>query len=321
MVRSNVPRCARRYTTILMSLVLAVLFAGCATTISQPPFQQFSDSVQKVRTGADSTLGAIYDKARARYIDETTKGGDALQGALLTVPADDPFGWTSSLPALFLTIARFRDGVYRLNTSLVDYAAALAQLASPGLLKPETFDKLASDLNGNLRKALPALGVSDPSSKDIAIFSTAATAAFRAYLQNKQRSALAEALTTNQGAIQNASELGRQAGELMLRAVRNEYDLKSSGLANAIADAKTSTSDKRAKATELVNLNDQFIKELAALRLLYQSYITLPAAHQELARATADPKIGSSTIRQLFDEGQELQRLYESLVKQDNIKK
>jgi len=309
---------ARRHTLMMFSLLVALVVTGCAT-VSQPPFQQFADSVQKVRSGADSALGGLYDQARDRYVDETAQGGAALQGALLTSVEGDPFAWTSSSAPLFLQIARFRDGVYRFNSTLVDYAGALAQLASPDLLKPETFDQLATDLNGNLRKALPALGV-NPGNQPIAIFSTVATAAFRAYLQNKQRSSLVEALTKNQEAIQNTAGLGQSAVKITVLAVRSEYDLRSNTLAQDLARAGAPAAERSTKARALVDLNDRFIKELAILRALYQSYVDLPAAHQDLAAATGDPKLGIAAIQRLYEQGREMERLYEQLSKDDKKK-
>lgn len=311
-------RPAQRHTLTMFSLLVALVVTGCAT-VSQPPFQQFADSVQKVRSGADSALGGLYDQARDRYVDETAQGGAALQGALLTSVEGDPFAWTSSSAPLFLQIARFRDGVYRFNSTLVDYAGALAQLASPDLLKPETFDQLATDLNGNLRKALPALGV-NPGNQPIAIFSTVATAAFRAYLQNKQRSSLVEALTKNQEAIQNTAGLGQSAVKITVLAVRSEYDLRSNTLAQDLARAGAPAAERSTKARALVDLNDRFIKELAILRALYQSYVDLPAAHQDLAAATGDPKLGIAAIQRLYEQGREMERLYEQLSKDDKKK-
>jgi hypothetical protein len=312
-------RPAQRHTLAMFSLLVALVVTGCAT-VSQPPFQQFADSVQKVRSGADSALGGLYDQARDRYVDETAQGGAALQGALLTSVEGDPFAWTSSSsPPLFLQIARFRDGVYRFNSTLVDYAGALAQLASPDLLKPETFDQLATDLNGNLRKALPALGV-NPGNQPIAIFSTVATAAFRTYLQNKQRSSLVEALTKNQEAIQNTAGMGQSAVKITVIAMRSEYDLRSNALAQDLVRAGAPAAERSSKARALVDLNDRFIKELAVLRALNQSYVDLPAAHQELAAATGDPKLGIAAIRRLYEQGREMERLYEQLSKDDKKK-
>ncbi len=319
----NEPQIARtrRHTFALLSIIIAFAITGCAATISQPPFQEFAESVQKVRSGADNSLSALYDQTRVRYIDNTAQGGAALDSVLLTAPPNDPFGWTSSSssPPLFLTEARFRDGVYRLNSSLVNYATVLQQLASPDLLTPETFNALATDLNDNLNKALPALGVQAPA-QGVAIFSTAATAAFRAYLQNKQRSALAEAITKNQGAIQDTAGLGRNAIQVTVRAVRNEYNERSATIAGEVTRPNSPVADRRSKAKDLIELNDSFLKELAILRALDQSYVDLPAAHADLAAAAGDSKVGIPAIRRLYEQGRELERLYEQLAKQNKSK-
>jgi len=308
-----------RHMVGLLFVMLTAVGSGCAT-VSHPPFQQFAEAVQQLRTGMDASLSVVYDATRERALEDVA-GGAALTAALLTAPPNDPFGWESSSPPLFLTVARFRDGVHRLNSSLVDYAGVMSQLASPDLLKPETFTQLATDLNGNLRTALPALGVTAPPNREIAIFSTVATAAFRAYLQNKQRSGLIEAIAKNQDAIESAAGLGRDAMALTVRAVRSEYDLKSTALANAIASAGGASEARRAKARELLELNDRFVKDLSVLRTMHQSYASIPAAHRELAAAAADPKLGVATIRRLYEEGRDLQRLYEELAKQDAKKK
>src|SRR5262245_25324838 len=90
-------RLTRTHQLAWLTLVLGLVVTGCAT-VSQPPFQQFADSVQKVRAGADSALGGLYDQARDRYVDETAQGGTALPAALLTAVPGDPFGWASPSP-------------------------------------------------------------------------------------------------------------------------------------------------------------------------------------------------------------------------------
>src|SRR5262249_24614994 len=182
-----------------------------------------------------------------------------------------------------------------------------------------TFDQLATDLNGNVRKVLRALGV-NPGNQQIAIFSTVAVTAFRAYLQNKQRSSLVEALRKNQDAVQNTAGLGRDAVSISVVAVRNEYDQRSSALAEQIARVGAPAAERSTKARALLDLNERFIKELAILRALYQSYVDLPAAHQDLAAATGDPKLGIAAIRKLYEQGQEMERLYRQLSKDDSKK-
>ena len=243
-----------------------------------------------------------------------------VQALLLTQPPGDPFGWASADPPLFLKAARFREGVYRLNSVLVGYAGLLGQLASPELVSSEKFEQLAKDLNGNMRNAVQALGVSSPSNKEIAIFSTLATTAFRVYLQNKQRTSLLEALNSNQPAIQNTAELGASAVRLTAAALRHEYDLSSAKLANLVAKPTVSNSQKQTAITDLVEIDEKFIKEMSMLRILHQSYVAVPAAHLELATGVADPKLGLPMVIELLENGRELFRLYQELSKDDKKK-
>ena len=219
----------------MLAIVLAILgVAGCAS-ISPAPFTALTTSIQELRDGADASLSLAHERTRDRYIAEAAAGNVAkVEGLLLTQPAGDPFGWASPDPPLFLKVARFKDGVHRLNSVLVGYAGLLGQLASPDLVSSEKFEQLAKDLNDNLRTSVQALGVSAASNKEIAIFSMLGTAAFQAYLKNKQRSSLLEALNSNQPAIQEAAELGASAVRITAAALRNEYNHSSAKLASSL---------------------------------------------------------------------------------------
>jgi hypothetical protein len=302
----------------ILVIVLAILgVAGCAS-ISPAPFTALTTSIQELRDGADTSLSLVHERTRDRYIAEVAAGNVAkVEGLLLTQPAGDPFGWASPDPPLFLKVARFRDGVHRLNSVLVGYAGLLGQLASPDLVSPEKFEQLARDLNDNLRTSVQALGVSAASNKEIAIFSTLGTAAFQAYLKNKQRSSLLEALNSNQPAIQEAAKLGASAVRITAMALRNEYNHSSAKLAALIANPKLSDSGKQATLRELIELDEKFIKEISVLRTLHQSYMALPAAHQELAAGLVDPKRGIPMILELLENARDLNRLHDELSKGD----
>jgi hypothetical protein len=306
---------------LFLPVVLAILgVAGCAS-ISPAPFTALTTSIQQVRYGADASLSLVHEHARNRYIAEVAAGDVAkIEGLLLTQPAGDPFGWGSSDPPLFLKVARFRDGVHRLNSGLVAYAGLLGQLASPDLVSPEQFEQLARDLNDNLRTSVQALGVSGPSNKEIAIFSTLGTAAFQAYLKNKQRSSLLKALNSNQPAIQEVAELGASAVRITATALRNEYNHGSAKLAALIANPKLSDPGKQATLRELIELNEKFIKDISVLRTLHQSYMGLPAAHQELAAGLVDPKRGIPMILELLENARDLSRLHDELSNGDKKK-
>jgi hypothetical protein len=306
-----------RRPLLFLAVVVAILgVTGCAS-ISPAPFTAFATSIQQVRDGADASLSLVHERARDRYIAETAAGNVAqVEGLLLTQPAGDPFGWASPAPPLFLKVARFRDGVHQLNSMLVAYAGLLGQLASPDLVSPEQFEQLARDLNANLRTSVQALGVSAPSNKEIAIFSTLSTAAFQAYLKNKQRSSLLKALNSNQPAIQDLAELSASAVRITAMALRNEYNHTSARLAASIANPK-SDSAKQATLRDLIELDEKFVKEIFVLRTLHQSYKALPAAHQELAAGLVDPKLGLPMILELLQKARDLNRLHDELSKGD----
>jgi hypothetical protein len=174
-------------------------------------------------------------------------------------------------------------------------------MASPALVSPATYDQLATDLNLNLKSALTSLGVAAPPGRELAIFSTAASASFKAYVQHKQRATLLKALQENQPAIDDVAQQGAAAVRIAVLAYRNEYDLASQKLA------------LKKSIRELAELDDRFIKEMAGLRTLSQSYQTLPAAHRELAAGLGEPASGLPMIRELYENGRELYRLYEQL--------
>jgi len=202
-----------------------------------------------------------------------------------------------------------------LNSTLIQYANALNQLAAKDLLDPKAFGQLAENLNGNLNSAVQALGV--PSSgREVAIFSTVATAAFEAYLRNQQRSALVKALRENQPTIQSVAELGAQAVRITAAAVRNEYDEQSAALANTVA-SDPSAGTRLSAMKDLAEVDDRFVKEITALRVLHDTYVALPRAHQELAAGLEDSHFGFAASRDLFQSGQDLYRRYEELAGKD----
>ena len=83
-------------------IVLAILgITGCAS-ISPAPFAALATSLQELRDGADAPLSLVHERTRDRYIAEAAAGNvGKVEGLLLTQPAGDPFGWTSSQPPSF----------------------------------------------------------------------------------------------------------------------------------------------------------------------------------------------------------------------------
>ena len=85
-------------------------------------------------------------------------------------------------------------------------------------------------------------------------------------------------------------------------------------MANTAASAP-SPGNRLSSLRDLAELDDRFMKEMSALRTLYDTYVALPDAHRELAAGLEDAKFGVSAIRVIFQNGQDLYRRYEELAK------
>lgn len=303
----------------LAILILALSIVGCAR-VQTEPFDQFSQSTKQLRKGADDVLSIVNDRNRTRFIEETAgasmtaDGADAVQNLMLDRgPPEDPFGWSwmSETPPLFIESERFRGSVYLLNSTLVSYADLLASLAGENLIPQQEFDALSTDLNANVRAATSSLGVTVPN-QDLAIISTAASAAFREYLESQRREALELAIEENQANIIAISVLMQDALRISTRNLRQNYNQESSAAAFRLTPgSQDSLASRKTKVKQLIELNEEYITRLATLRTLDQSYRTLPQAHRELIAAADASTFSIAAIQQLYDNGQHLRRLYE----------
>ncbi|MFQ5667815.1 MAG: hypothetical protein ACE5I7_15490 [Candidatus Binatia bacterium] len=298
--------------------LLAVVALGCGA-VEVRPFEEFAKAVGEVRQGADDALKHNAEQARARVVSELVQDSVAAPREVavkytLRQRQADPLEIAHEGLPLFFEARWFREGVYGLNTSIVDYAALLHELAKPELLPQEKFDKLAKQLNANLRdaaKALPAQKPIDP--HKIGLFATAASGVTQSAIEWRRRRHLQRAIRDNQGAIDAVALLGRDAVNLAATQLWQEYGLRNQPLLVVLVTPRSSASARKAAAKKLIKLNEEQMKRIQTLRTLDESYAALPAAHRELATALNNPKLGLESIRNLYDTGTRLHQLYEEL--------
>ena len=295
---------------------LAFLLIGC-TTVRSEPFHAFADANRQLRDGTDESIVAVHGWAQERFVTEVTDGGeDAAQALLLEPNPDDPFAWTAAVPTLPLQILQFRTGFARLNSALIGYSDALAQLASNEIASDDQFTNLAKNLNTTARSAGAALQAKDGAAKEVAIISVAAAQAFQEFIVHHRRSALQLALQENQVNLREVSALAREATLILAQALRNEYDLRSGPLAQQLAPAaKPNKSARRKTVKAFLKLNEEYVARLELLGTLDRAYATLPDAHAQLARALENTASPLGQVTALSDHAQRLNRLYEELSK------
>lgn len=318
----------------------ALTLSGCTQTVRQEPFARFSSSVQELRAGADKAATLIGSWSREREVGELAslppdQALDRIQGLQLSMGtteegSPDPSSWTSSQELLFLKIDRFRRAFYALNTSQSEYGAAMEALADPELVDPETFDKMRSDLNANLRAAGKALGVTEvvvrekPFKVDgFALFSTLTVEAARSMIEQQRQDRLIALIGEHQPQVEAVAEMGRQGVHILGLALWQEYTLKSQTLVKASLgqrpdgqrDPGATAQSRRSAIEQIIALDQRFTTELEALDSMERAYRALPAAHAALAKSIKQPATGLAAVRELYDAGSRLHAAYEELRK------
>jgi len=290
---------------------------GCAS-VDPAPFEELATSLQSLRDGSAAALEVTQTESReafvGRVVAETGRGDPStLEGALLLDP-EPPFGWSYAAgeAPLYVEARRFRAGVAAVNDALVRYAGLLAELAAPELVDADRFEAMARRLDADLGAGARQLGLEgEEAERGVALFSVAATAAARAYLEGRRRDELLAVLDETQPAIDALAGRLARAMELAGRSATASYQRRSAALAGRIPGA--SEASRRRAIEALVDLNDRYTTRLETLRRLAHAYASLPTAHDELRRAVEESRGALPAVRELFEAGRELQALYREL--------
>ena len=287
---------------LVFMVFISVLASGCAAKIKTEPFKAYADANRKLQQASDDSLKMAYDWSVSSYSRNVQNSRDSILGLMLLPDANDPFGWKApdNKVALPLKVAAFRGGVNSLNSSLVQYAGLLMQLASDELISSKQFDQMAGDLNSNVKNAFSSFGKTPGDSK-VALFSAAAMTAARQYIESKRRGYLVEALRSNQKEIESAAGLGKEAARIIAAVLRQEYNDESAELA------------RKPSVESLLKLDERYIAQMQVLRALYDTYDQLPVAHQQLSASLESDSTQLGQIQALYDDAMRIQHLYANL--------
>jgi hypothetical protein len=300
----------------------AALGLGCAS-VDPKPFAAFAGATAQLREGADAALGSFVAPVRERavaQIVEATASADGFRETRERYVLERPAG--SLVPdrsklALVFQLPVFSQGVYQLNSVLVDYANLLHQLALPETVPKDEIEALAKQLNANLVDAAKTIRPGQAvDTGRIALFSTAAAAATQAWLESVRRRHLRDAIDEDRAAIEAVSQLGQEAVGIMGDLLQKEYDDAKAEPLRVLARGPTgrsSEAQRRKAAQSLIALDEAYLNRSSALETLDGAYRALPSAQAELASAVADPKLTLASIQQLYDAGRRLQRLHAEL--------
>ena len=300
-----------RVLALILLLGVTVLGAGCAS-VDTGPFTQFATSVQSLRDGSDSQAGAAATESRQDLVAKVASGEVSPADLQLQFDESNPFvtsyGFAEREPN-FVKLIRFRQGLAALNDAMVAYAQSLVVLSGGGqggdiLPTSAQFDQMAQSLNGNAGTAASALGVKIGSGEQ-ALLSTAAVQLFKAYIENKRRKDLVQAIEEVQPRVDEFSLAAQQAVHFLASMIQTDYDEEILPLATAAP----------ANATPILALNDTTQATLATLESLSSSYRALPEAHRDLKAAASNKPGGLSGLIALTNEAIRLQGFVTQLAK------
>lgn len=236
------------------------------------------------------------------------------------------FDYTNDSASLVLQVTTFRAALLNYNRALSTYAAGLQAIADPKLIDDEGLNSLAAQTNGDLRAARDTLKLDHLHNEQIAIFTTAGTELFRAYLHSKQRAALADAMGSAQAQMPGVSRLGREACVILAEALWNEYDndfsakrLTASGV-SAHGGNPPSQDEQRAAVKAILDLNTSHAQQLGILGTLHRAYADVPRTHEQLRQAAADGALSLDALSGLLGEVSRIDTLYQTLKKPDAAK-
>ena len=308
--------------TMLRLAALVIVSAGSAlagcSAVDPSPFEDFAGATREIRQSADGVLEYDEGLSQERFLarveaDDRADIGRTIK-ELMVNPSEvegDDFGWRAENEPLLMKIRRFRYAVHELNTVIVEYATLLNELAGPTAVDDEEMQAFATDLNGNVKSAAAALAM-DVQDEQLAVFSTIAAGLFQQYINSRQRSHLAEALQENQPWVVEVSRLGDAMARNTARALWAEFGPIQSLFGTAMME-EPSGSARRGLVEERMQLNEQFLDMLSALRTLSAAYGKLPEAHRELAEGLETGSFNAGSIRQMYEYGKRLERLHEQL--------
>ena len=295
-------------------LGLVVILASCAT-VEPAPFTDFANSLTPLRSGMDAQVGAVVTASRKELIEKVAAGKISTADLQLAFDPSDPFvttyGFAQNGEPNFAKFKRLNMGLSALNEAMITYAQSLAILAGGGEggdILPSTaeFDQMARDLNTNTGTAVASLKLTIDAGKQ-ALLSTTAIELFKAYIENKRRKELVEAIGEVQPRVEEFSRLAQHAVHLLAELVETTYDKKILLLA-------TSTPPN---GEAILDFNDKTQATLVILQSMRSSYGALPAAHRDLMAAANKKQTGLAGIMALGEETSRFKGLVEQLAKEN----
>jgi len=265
--------------------IYLVLFLSACATIDPKPFVQFNNTANEL-TSIDAIIGDHGSTLKQKDMLSIATDPNLFSHFALEFNANNPYQYkykfTATEEPLFIKLDRFQQGLNELNSTFIKYTGLLVKLSGNEIANNADFETLADDLNTNAKNALVSLG-KKPDAANLALFSTLASTAAQAYINNKKKIHLEEILVANQPLVNGFVDQARVALSILAVDLQVSYDLQQRLFLNDWLQASAVT-DKETLTEKRYKNNEVMIKTLQMLEALDKSYIVLAQTHKDLAR-------------------------------------
>ena len=306
----------------VISIGLAILFAGCAT-VDPHPFQQYAAAVKEAGDGLDKVLVQDIDWSRDKYIVSVLDGSVSLgHTAILdrrgpfTVTFPETNGQTNQ-PTFYL-LQDVRVTLLNLNEASEKYINLLAVLAGSDTVNQNKFDAMAKDTDASLNSIIKKLDAQVPGNA-IHVFSVGSAEIAGLIIENKRHDALVKVLIESQAGIDGYSQKCLTLLRILDQSLASDYNTKANALEASFsripAEKRANDSKARAAVEQLLKLNSDYLALVHALNSAKNVYEALPQGHRELLRSVQNQPTGFDAIRNIYEEGKHLKSIYDELNK------
>ena len=300
--RARRMRLSRPIEVLLAITTAAVVTTGCAaaTNIPSQPFQAFEESIAQLKISADAALATEQDIVYQRYLDEWQTSGAIEDLQLQTSETPTPFSMELEGSILFKDIEAARARLAELNSLVLEYAGTLITLTGSAV-DSTTVDAnaLADELRAKATLLAARLG-REREISDGYFFGFGVLA--ENYLADKRQDLLSELIRSSQEEIEAFAQAGQQICQISGLGIQAEYQAAFSKLTAGVP------ANRRGELAErILQLNDDTLRQLDTLKLIYDAYGALPAAHGKLERAAA----GDASFVELLAYAELLKKRYD----------
>jgi hypothetical protein len=283
---------------------VAAMAAACAsvTNIPPQPFVDFEASIAQLKASSDAALSIEQQIVYERYLEQWRASGSVEDLQLQASETPSPFSMEPPGAILFRDIQEARAKLADLNSLVLRYAGTLNTLtgAAEDSITIDA-DAVASELRSSATALGARLGMAQ-TLPDGYFFGFGTLA--NNYLENKRRQALAALLQSAQAEIEVFAEAGQQICQISGLGIQAEY---SAAFSKLTAGAATLPDNRRDSLVQsILDLNEETLRQLETLRLVYEAYGALPAAHRNLQ----DTSSGEASFTDLLTYAELLKRRY-----------